>query len=45
MQHRRHDLKRQLPLAPQAAEEVKDDDGFAEGAEGCGYAGEEEESR
>lgn len=44
MQQRSHDLERQLPLRPEAAEEVEDDDCFGEGAEGGGDAGEEEES-
>lgn len=45
VQYRRPDLEGQLPLLPQAAEEVEDDDCFAQGAEGGDDAGEEEEPR
>lgn len=45
MQHRCYDLEGQLPLAPQAAEEVHDDYRLAKGAKSRGYAGEEEQSR
>lgn len=33
MQHRCHNFECQLPSAPQTAEEVEDDDGFADSAE------------
>lgn len=44
MQHRCHQFECQLPSAPQTAEEVKDDDGFADSAEEGGHTSEEEEA-
>lgn len=45
VQHRRHDLESQLPLAPQTAEEVHDNERLADCAEQGRDAGEEEETR
>lgn len=42
VQDGRHDLERELPLGPEGAEEVEDDEGFGEGAEEGGGEGEGE---
>lgn len=44
MQERRDDFEGELPLIPEGAEEVEDDEGFGEGAEEGGAGAEEEEA-
>lgn len=44
VQDGRHDPERELPLVPEGAEEVEDDEGFGEGAEEGGQGAEEEEA-
>ena len=44
VQDGRHDLERELPLRPEGAEEVEDDEGLGEGAEEGGGEGEGEEA-